>query len=55
MGWNFGDILDAVGGAVPPDAPAFIHGERVIPWGEANRTSGMPQVYSEPGTEARAR
>lgn len=37
MGWNFGDILDAVGGAVPPDAPAFIHGERIIPWGEANR------------------
>jgi acyl-CoA synthetase (AMP-forming)/AMP-acid ligase II len=37
VGWNFGDILDAVGGAVPPDAPAFIHGERVIPWGEANR------------------
>jgi acyl-CoA synthetase (AMP-forming)/AMP-acid ligase II len=37
VGWNFGDILDAVGGAVPPDAPAFIHGERVIPWGDANR------------------
>jgi acyl-CoA synthetase (AMP-forming)/AMP-acid ligase II len=37
VGWNFGDILDAVGGAVPPDAPAFIHGDRIINWGDANR------------------
>lgn len=37
MGWNFGDILDAIEPVLPPDAPAFIHGERVIPWGEASR------------------
>jgi 3-oxocholest-4-en-26-oate---CoA ligase len=37
VGWNFGDILDVVGGAVPPEAPAFIHGERVIDWDQANR------------------
>ena len=37
MGWNFGDILDAVESALPADAPAFIHGERRIAWGEASR------------------
>jgi acyl-CoA synthetase (AMP-forming)/AMP-acid ligase II len=39
LGWNFGDILDAVAPVLPPDAPAFIHGDRVVPWGEATRTS----------------
>jgi fatty-acyl-CoA synthase len=39
MGWNFGDILDAVGPQVAPEAPAFIHGSRVINWGEAVRTT----------------
>ena len=39
MGWNFGDILDAVASALPADAPAFLHGERVITWGEADRAS----------------
>ena len=39
MGWNFGDILDAIEPALPPDAPAFIHGERVVGWGEATRAT----------------
>jgi len=39
MGWNFGDILDAIEPVLPPEAPAFIHGERVIPWGEATKAS----------------
>ncbi|WP_296548822.1 acyl-CoA synthetase [Phenylobacterium sp.] len=39
MGWNFGDILDAVGPNVSPEAPAFIHGQRVINWGDAIRTT----------------
>ena len=39
MGWNFGDILDAIEPVLPPDAPAFIHGERVIDWGEATRAT----------------
>ena len=34
MAWNFGDILDAIAPVLPPDAPALIHGERVITWGE---------------------
>ncbi|MDD3836895.1 MAG: acyl-CoA synthetase [Phenylobacterium sp.] len=39
MGWNFGDILEAVEPVLPPDAPAFIHGERTIPWREASAMS----------------
>lgn len=35
MAWNFGDIMDAVAPVLPAEAPAFIHGERVITWGEA--------------------
>ena len=38
-GWNFGDILDAVALAIPPEAPAFIQGERLITHGEANRAT----------------
>ena len=32
MGWNFGDLLDLIGPTLPDDAPAFIHGDRVITW-----------------------
>jgi 3-oxocholest-4-en-26-oate---CoA ligase len=37
MGWNYGDILDGVGQAVPADKPALIHGERVVTWADFNR------------------
>ncbi|MEJ1968137.1 MAG: acyl-CoA synthetase [Rhizomicrobium sp.] len=37
MPWNFGDILDAIETVLPPDAPAFVHGERLITWGETSR------------------
>jgi acyl-CoA synthetase (AMP-forming)/AMP-acid ligase II len=37
MPWNYGDILDAVAGAVRPDAAAFVHGERRINWGDAGK------------------
>src|SRR5215469_4519574 len=37
MSWNYGDVLDAVGGAVSPDAAAFIHGDRRIEWRDASR------------------
>jgi 3-oxocholest-4-en-26-oate---CoA ligase len=36
-GFNFGDIVDAVSDTVSPAAPAFVHGDRVIAWGEATR------------------
>ncbi len=39
MGWNYGDILDAVASAIPPATPAFLHGDRVIDWGEADRAT----------------
>ena len=39
MGWNFGDILDAISPVIPPDAPAFIHGDRTISWSEATKTT----------------
>src|SRR6185437_12670476 len=39
MPWNFGDILEAVETVLPSDAPAFIHGNRTIKWGEAARRS----------------
>ena len=28
--WNLGDILDAVEPAMPQDAPALIHGDRIV-------------------------
>src|SRR5260221_5276989 len=37
MTLNFGDIVDAVSEIVDPEAPAFVHGERTIGWGEATR------------------
>ena len=37
MAWNYGDILDAVATLMPADAPALIHGDRVIGWGEFDR------------------
>lgn len=39
MGWNFGDILDVVEPVLPADAPALIHGDRVVPWSKATRAS----------------
>ncbi len=37
--WNFGDILDGVGPVLPKDAPALIHGDRVITQGQLQRRS----------------
>jgi fatty-acyl-CoA synthase len=39
VGWNFGDILDTIEPLIPPDHPAFIHGERVISHGEAHKAT----------------
>ncbi|MGK2740449.1 acyl-CoA synthetase [Tepidicaulis sp. LMO-SS28] len=32
MGWNYGDILDTISLALPADAPALAHGDRLITW-----------------------
>ena len=37
--WNLGDILDAIEPAVPEDAPALIHGDRIITWPEMSKRS----------------
>ena len=39
MPWNYGDILDAIAPALPPGAPAFIHGDRIITWAETTKRS----------------
>ena len=54
MPWNYGDILEGVASVVTPDAPAFIHGERMIPWGEAyarmnNLTRALAARGAKPG------
>ncbi|WP_390583403.1 acyl-CoA synthetase [Erythrobacter sp. MTPC3] len=32
--WNLGDILDAIEPAMPKEAPALIHGDRIVTWPE---------------------
>jgi fatty-acyl-CoA synthase len=39
MGWNFGDILDAVADAVPGAAPALIHDGRATSWSDFDARS----------------
>lgn len=33
-GANFGVVLKALAGAIPPERPALVHGERIVSWGE---------------------
>jgi acyl-CoA synthetase (AMP-forming)/AMP-acid ligase II len=35
-GWNFADVWDAVAESIP-DAPALVHGDRRVTWGEMDR------------------
>ena len=56
MTWNFGDILDAIAPVVPPDAPALIHGERVISWAETTRRSNnLARALARRGAKPRAK
>jgi fatty-acyl-CoA synthase len=32
-GANFGSVLKALAGAIPPDRPALVHGDRALSWG----------------------
>jgi fatty-acyl-CoA synthase len=51
VGWNFGDILDTVEPHIPPDHPAFIHGERVITAGQARQaTNNLARALIARGT-----
>jgi acyl-CoA synthetase (AMP-forming)/AMP-acid ligase II len=50
MGWNLGDVLDAVAGAVPEGAPALIHGERTLGWSELDgRSNALARSLIERG------
>ena len=54
MGWNYGDLLDGCGAVRPSDAPALIHGERILTWGELttrsnNLAQGMLEMGAVPG------
>jgi len=39
MGWNFGNILDAIAEVLPQDKPCLVHGETTLSWGDFNRRS----------------
>jgi fatty-acyl-CoA synthase len=52
MGWNFGNILDAIAPVLAPDAPALIHGERIITWGETiARSNNLARAMLARGAE----
>jgi fatty-acyl-CoA synthase len=52
MAWNFGDILDAIEPVLPPDAPAFVHGDRRITWGETSRrTNNLARALIKRGAK----
>lgn len=52
MAWNYGDILDTIAPALPQDAPALIHGDRVITWGETTkRTNNLAKALIERGAK----
>lgn len=50
MDWNYGDIIDAIVPILPGEAPALIHGDRVITW-EAfdQRTNSLARALLETG------
>jgi len=52
MGWNYGDILDAIETVLPGDAPALIHGSRTITWAEkGRRTNNLARALIANGAE----
>ncbi len=52
MPWNYGDILDAVGTNIRPDAPAFVHGEKRVLWGDAHkRMNNLGRAFTERGAK----
>ncbi len=53
MGWNYGDILDAVGNVVAADKPCVIQGERIVTWGDFNRrTNNLARRFLNRGLQA---
>jgi fatty-acyl-CoA synthase len=54
MPWNYGDILDAISPVLPAEAPAFVHGNRVITWSETTqRTNNLAKALIKRGSKPR--
>jgi acyl-CoA synthetase (AMP-forming)/AMP-acid ligase II len=54
MGWNFGDILDAIEPVMPADALAYVHGARTITWRETSRrTNNLARALIRRGANPR--
>ncbi|MEM6708314.1 MAG: AMP-binding protein [Pseudomonadota bacterium] len=50
QGWNYGDLFDALGAAVPADSPALIHGDRLVSWADFTiRTNRLARTLLERG------
>ena len=50
--WNLGDILDAIEPAMPEDAPALIHGERMVTWPEMSaRSNNVARALRKRGAD----
>jgi fatty-acyl-CoA synthase len=50
--WNYGDILDAVDAAAPPDRAALIHGERTVSWEQfSTRTNNLARAFLAGGAD----
>ncbi|MGI9589797.1 MAG: AMP-binding protein, partial [Myxococcota bacterium] len=48
--WNYGDILERLEAGFPADAPALIHGDRTIRWGElGRRTNNLARALAAAG------
>jgi len=48
--WNLGDILDAIEPVMPKDAPALIHGDRIITWPEmSGRSNNVARALRQRG------
>ncbi|GAK45904.1 acyl-CoA synthetase [Tepidicaulis marinus] len=53
VGWNYGDILDQIATVLPGDAPALIHGERIISWKDMTaRSNNLARALRARGAEA---
>ncbi|MEM1434672.1 MAG: acyl-CoA synthetase [Pseudomonadota bacterium] len=49
-GWNYGDLLDALDAAVPPNSPALIHGTLIRTWAEFSaRSNNLGRHFIEHG------
>lgn len=52
MGWNFGDILEAIEPVLRPDSLAFIHGDRRITWAQATfQSNNLARALIKRGAE----